>query len=82
MPVLLEFGWRQVSQRGVSTFGVVVAKVLDQRLLCLGAGPEVFSVHAFDLNRAILADSIGALSQQSPLRLMDTVMPRALSTLR
>ena len=29
MPTLLEFGRRQVSQRGVSTFGVVVANVLD-----------------------------------------------------
>jgi hypothetical protein len=29
-----------------------------------------------------LTDSIGALSQQSPLRLIDTVMPRALSLLR
>jgi hypothetical protein len=34
------------------------------------------------LAKVPLTDSIGALSQQSPLRLIDTVMPRARSSFR
>ncbi len=64
----------------MATFGGTGADVLDQRLLGLGADAEVFSVRALDLDRAI--NSLGALSKQSPSRLMETVIPRDWRTLR
>ena len=65
----------------MSALGIVITHVLHDRLLRFGAGPEVFPMDASTLT-VPLADSIGELSQQSPLRLMETVMPRALSPWR
>ena len=79
-PAPLEFTRRQITDRRMNPRGVVVTEVLNDRLGGFGPRLELGPVHA--LINVPLADSIGALSQQSPLRLIDTVMPRAASTFR
>lgn len=50
---LLKCHQRQLAQRRVTTYGIVVADVLDRRPLGFGASAEVFAVCALDLHRAI-----------------------------
>lgn len=80
-PAPLEFRRRDVAERGMAPLGIVVTDVFDDRLprssrvlKCTSSTHSTFKVP--------LTDSIGALSQQSPLRLIDTVTPRAFSFFR
>src|SRR5712691_11109102 len=53
MPALLVDGRRDVAERRMTTFGVVVADEFKNRLARLLARSEMLAVHAFDLQCAV-----------------------------
>ena len=52
-PAPLELRWRQVPQRRVPSLGVVIANVLDDRMVCLISGLEMLPIDAFNLQRLV-----------------------------